>query len=33
MKKYLSRIVLSLPVVIAALLGQDTIAATQEGTR
>jgi ubiquinone/menaquinone biosynthesis C-methylase UbiE len=33
MKKYVSRIVLSLPLVIAVLLGQDTIAATQEGTK
>ena len=33
MKKYLSRIVLSLPFVIAAFLGQGTIAATQEGTK
>ena len=33
MKKYLRRIGLSLPLVIAALLGQDTIAATQEGTK
>ena len=33
MKKYLSRIVLSLPLVIAALLGQDTTAATREGTQ
>ena len=33
MNKYVSRIVLSLPLVIAVLLGQDTIAATQEGTK
>jgi len=33
MKKYLSRIVLSLPFVIAAFLGQGTIAATQESTK
>ena len=33
MNKYLSRIALSLPFVIAAFLGQCTIAATQEGTR
>ena len=33
MNKYVSRIVLSLPLVIAVLLGQDTIAATQEGNK
>jgi ubiquinone/menaquinone biosynthesis C-methylase UbiE len=33
MKKYLSRILLSPPLAIAALLGLGTIAATQEGTK
>ncbi|MEA2660006.1 MAG: hypothetical protein QOF64_2673 [Candidatus Binatota bacterium] len=33
MKKYLRRTGLSLPLVIAALLGQDTIAATQGDTK